>query len=357
MKRVLMTGDTVGGVWTFTLELAEALGRHGVEVALAAMGGVPTESQRAEAARIPNLRLFESSFKLEWMDDPWDDVQQAGAWLLDLARSFAPDLVHLNSFGHGTLPWTAPVVLTAHSCVLSWWNASKRTSLPQTWSRYREEVTRSLHAADMVIAPTQAMLDTLHDNYGRLPRTRVVLNGREPSRFHWGAKEDFILAAGRLWDEGKNIRALAGIAPVLPWPVYVAGEAGQNHISNCRPLGRLSASALASWYARAGIYALPAYYEPFGLSVLEAALSGCALVLGDIPSLREIWEDAALFVSPNDTHALRHTLQRVINDRPLRSSLSRRAHFRALEYGPERMADQYFAIYQEAAHGAKALCA
>ncbi len=32
---------------------------------------------------------------------------------------------------------------------------------------------------------------------------------------------------------------------------------------------------------------LPARYEPFGLSVLEAALSGCALVLGDIPSLRE----------------------------------------------------------------------
>src|SRR5579884_2630204 len=105
MKRVLMTGDTVGGVWTFTLELAEALGRRGVEVALAAMGGVPTESQRAEAARITNLRLFESSFKLEWMDDPWDDVRDAGTWLLDLERSLAPDVVHLNSYGHGTLRW------------------------------------------------------------------------------------------------------------------------------------------------------------------------------------------------------------------------------------------------------------
>ena len=41
--------------------------------------------------------------------------------------------------------------------------------------------------------------------------------------------------------------------------------------------------------ARASIYALPARYEPFGLSILEAALSGAALVLGDIPSLREVW--------------------------------------------------------------------
>ena len=63
-------------------------------------------------------------------------------------------------------------------------------------------------------------------------------------------------------------------------------------------LGRLSAGELADWYARAAIYALPARYEPFGLSALEAALSGCALVLGDIPSLREIWGDAALFVPP-----------------------------------------------------------
>ena len=52
---------------------------------------------------------------------------------------------------------------------------------------------------------------------------------------------------------------------------------------------------------RAAIYALPARYEPFGLSILEAALSGCALVIGDIPSLREIWADAALFV-PSDGH-------------------------------------------------------
>ena len=47
----------------------------------------------------------------------------------------------------------------------------------------------------------------------------------------------------------------------------------------------LSGEDIRPWFARAGIYALPAVYEPFGLSVLEAALSGCALVLGDIPSL------------------------------------------------------------------------
>jgi glycogen synthase len=59
----------------------------------------------------------------------------------------------------------------------------------------------------------------------------------------------------------------------------------------------------ADWYARASIYALPARYEPFGLSALEAALSGCALILGDIPSLREVWLEAAPYVSPDDESA------------------------------------------------------
>jgi hypothetical protein len=56
-----------------------------------------------------------------------------------------------------------------------------------------------------------------------------------------------------------------------------------------RCLGPLEASELAGWMHRAAIYALPARYEPFGLSALEAAQAGCALVLGDLSSLREVW--------------------------------------------------------------------
>ena len=119
-----------------------------------------------------------------------------------------------------------------------------------------------------------------------------------------------MLTAGRLWDEAKNVAAVAQVAPRLPWPVYVAGE-DRHPNGTSRRVRRLHAcsadlapDALADWYARAAIYALPARYEPFGLSVLEAALSGCALVLGDIPSLREIWGDAAVFVPPDDPDAL-----------------------------------------------------
>jgi glycosyltransferase involved in cell wall biosynthesis len=102
---------------------------------------------------------------------------------------------------------------------------------------------------------------------------------------------------------------------------------------------------MAREMAEASIYALPARYEPFGLSVLEAALSGCALVLGDIPSLREIWGPAALYVPPDDHAALRTALRRLIDDPAERTGLGAAARSRGLHFSTPRMTEAYLAAY------------
>ena len=129
--RVLMTADAVGGVWTYALELCRGLTPFGVEVLLAVMGGGVTEAKRREVASISNVRLEVRDCKLEWMQAPWEDVAEAGDWLLGLAASFAPDIVHLNGYAHAALGWDAPVVVVAHSCVLSWFRAVRTGTLPQ----------------------------------------------------------------------------------------------------------------------------------------------------------------------------------------------------------------------------------
>ncbi|HEX2239410.1 MAG TPA: glycosyltransferase family 1 protein, partial [Gammaproteobacteria bacterium] len=83
--KVLMTTDAVGGVWSYALELARALEPFDIEVALATMGAVLNRAQRAQIKSRPNVTVFESSYRLEWMPDAWKDVQQAGAWLLEIA--------------------------------------------------------------------------------------------------------------------------------------------------------------------------------------------------------------------------------------------------------------------------------
>jgi glycosyltransferase involved in cell wall biosynthesis len=346
-----MTGDTVGGVWTFALDLARGLRPYGIGVVLASLGGEPSDEQRAEAESIPNLILLTSRYKLEWMDDPWRDVEESGRWLLDIQKQFRPDVIHLNSYGHGSLPWKAPVILTAHSCVLSWWAAVRGDQLPPCWNRYRQAVESSIQTADVVTTPSRVMLRMLKENYAAHPNAcRVIPNGRRGGCYRPGPKEPFVLTAGRLWDEAKNAAAVARVASRLPWPVYLAGECVHPNGSPvefgvCRMLGRLSPGSLAEWYGRAAIYVLPARYEPFGLSVLEAALSGCALVLGAIESLRELWDDAAVFVPADDEDRLEDALRRLMKNPAEREELGRRSAARAHSFTAERMARSYANVY------------
>jgi glycosyltransferase involved in cell wall biosynthesis len=355
-KKVLMTADTFGGVWTYSIELAAALEKKGVQVFLATMGAPLTHEQLGDTKRVPGLELFESGFRLEWMEDPWENVRLAGEWLLRLENYIRPDIIHLNGYSHGSLPFSAPAVAVGHSCVLSWWEAVRGGPAPNGWDRYRREVGRGLAGVKGVGAPTRAMLSSLHRFYCFSAPSRVIPNGRDEELFRPAEKKDYIFAAGRLWDEAKNIRTLQAAAFSLGWPVYAAGECSHPSGTSLpegaiRALGVLSQKELASWLSAASVFAAPALYEPFGLTVLEAGLSGAALVLGDIPSLKENWEGAALFVDPRDMKALKDTLSLLMRDAGLRSMYAVKARERALEYTTARMAEGYLEFYEEALSG------
>ncbi|MCE5326879.1 MAG: glycosyltransferase family 4 protein [Planctomycetaceae bacterium] len=357
--RILMSTDTIGGVWTYSIELCAQLSARGHEVVLAAMGPPPSAAQEAAAAEIANVRLHWQQFKLEWMDEPWADLQRCGQWLLSLADEMEPDVVHLNHYCNTRLPWHRPVLVVAHSCVLSWWQAVKGEPAPARWRRYAAGVADGLHAADVLVAPTLTMLSQLRRHYGPLPPARVIYNGLACDRATAAIAEKELLAlsAGRLWDEAKNAAALAKAAAMLPWPVYLAGATDHpaatrdGRVEGVRCLGPLDRRELLAWMARAAVYVLPARYEPFGLTALEAAMRGCALVLGDIRSLREVWGRSAIFVPPTDAVALARAIDRVLSDEPLRLLLARQARLRAARFTAVRMAQSYLALYRRLLEG------
>lgn len=349
--RVLMTADTVGGVWQYTLLLAAALARRGVAVLVAASGPEPSPAQRQAAADIPGLVLHHRPYRLEWMPQCEGDLSRTDEWLMSLDQFFQPEVVHINGYAAAALPWRAPVIVVCHSCVRTWWQAVHGCDAPAEWQPYIRRVGEGLAAAEAVVAPSHAFLATIAAIYGSLPASAVVYNGRDPGEFASSHKKPVVFAAGRLWDSAKNMTLLDAVAPSLPWPVYMAGpvrdpaHGRQAAPVNATPLGELAPRQMARWLASAAIFAAPARYEPFGLCVLEAALSGCALVLGDIPTLRELWSDAALFVDPNNAGDLEAAIRRLINNPELRSVLAAAAEERAQRYTAERMADGYLQVY------------
>jgi glycosyltransferase involved in cell wall biosynthesis len=353
--RLMMTTDTVGGVWTFAANLVRALGAAGFEVLLVTLGPRPSAAQRAMVCGYPGISLTETDLTLEWQDPSGTDVAHARSALHDIADHFAPEIVHLNSFREATYVWNVPTVVVAHSCVNSWAAAcgERDAFTGHEWSTYTANVRAGLRQASAWVAPTSAFRDQLAQHYGLDASGDVIWNGVDGVADRSQPKRPVVLSAGRVWDKAKNLTALASIASTLDWPVRIAGtsEAGGGATAGssvgCQFLGELPHQELLAEFEAASIFVSPALYEPFGLSVLEAASAGCALVLSDIPTFRELWDDAALFFDPRDKDAMIGCLRSLCADDAQQASLQRAASERAGRYRLRSTVDAYRSLYRK----------
>ena len=349
--KILMTTDTVGGVWTYTIDLCKALEAYNVEVYLTSMGALVNKQQQLQLDTLQNVSFYESNYKLEWMQDAQYDVEKAKEWITGIYGNIKPDILHFNNFGQTAGYWSCPVVTVYHSCVQTWWKAVKGERPPKEWDWYIALLKDALNASDAIIFPSNSMQQQAEAVFRSL-KGDVIYNGRSLKQPPDLIKEDVILTAGRIWDEGKNIQLLCSIAPSLPWPVHVAGNnVDPNNqeipkLENVAFLGQLNQAEMFDAMLRASIFIMPAKYEPFGLAVLEAANASCALVLADIPTLKEIWGDAALYFDPVDKHAAAQAIVKLIKDAELRKEMALKAQQRAKAYTAKKMAEEYYQLYQ-----------
>jgi glycogen(starch) synthase len=354
--RVLMTTDSIGGVWTFTRELAGALLARNCAVALVSVGPIPRGGQLdwvdAQVSRWGSkFRFAACDTPLEWMQNNERAYTEAEPLLRRVAQEFRADVLLSSQFCFGALKGDLPRIVVAHSDVLSWAAACRNKALPVSpWlERYRELAAEGLRRADAVVAPTQWMLDALAANFSLPEDRRVIANGRTLPAVHvGGARRLQAATAGRFWDEGKNLGLLAAVE--APMPILIAGESEHEGVratgicGSAIRLGRLEEEELLALFRQSSIYICTSRYEPFGLAPLEAALCGCAVVANDLPSLREVWEDSALYF--HDAGSLSALLADLNDDDFLLVRARARSHARALEFTAPRMASGYLDLLQ-----------
>ncbi|MGI8635860.1 MAG: glycosyltransferase family 4 protein, partial [Segetibacter sp.] len=263
-----MTTDTVGGVWSYTVELCKSLLPHNVEFHLVTTGAALKTDQKTEVYLLSNVTVYETDFLLEWMEDPWDNINASGEYLLQLEKKINPDIIHLNSYAYGGLGWKAPVVVVAHSDVYSWWQAVKKESPPTAWNTYYQKVKTGISDADYLIAPSDWMMTAIRKIYHVSVAGEVIYNGRNAGLFYQSEKQPFVFSMGRVWDEAKNISLLVAAAPGINCPVKIAGDNSfeNNQIAaegvNITYLGKLPLPEIAEVLSKAAVYVLPATYEP-----------------------------------------------------------------------------------------------
>jgi len=353
-QRVLITIDAVGGVWRYGVDLAGELGAAGIACRLAICGPRPDAAQEAECRSLRNVSLVWTGLPLDWMAADAAAVADVAGALVAMAQDWGADLLHLNNPSQAAgLPESMPVVVTSHSCLATWWSAVKGSDLPHDWRWQQELTARGMRRARVVMVPTASHGKAVTAAYGVLDHMRIVANATSSPQNAGAVKAPFVFAAGRWWDEGKNVATVDAVAALVRWPLHLAGALSRANLStvalqHAEALGLLTQQATRAEMSRAAIFFSPALYEPFGLGVLEAAARGCALVLADIPSFRELWSGAALFVSPRNAAGFASAINRLMGFPAERQIFGKRAARRARDFTLARQAEQVQQVYASA---------
>lgn len=352
-RKILMTVDTVGGVWQYATDLAGALTSQGEQVTLAVVGPAASADQlrTAEAA---GCDVHDTGLPLDWLSDGPMPVQDATSQLVQLARSTGADLVHCNHPAYAAAAgWPAPVIAVAHGCVSTWWRAARGTPITEAFRWHADLTRQGLLAAEIVVAPSASYARDVQATY-TLPRPPVAVhNGRATRPPATPVRSDlFALTVGRLWDEVKQAALLDRVAAQIDLPFLAAGALTAPHgaqvsLHHLQTLGAIPAAQLDALLAARPIFVSAASFEPFGLSVLEAAAAGCALVLADTPSFRELWDGAAVFVPVTSEQAYAAEIAALADDPARREQLGRQAQEHALRYTPEHTAAAMTALYDQ----------
>lgn len=353
--RVLITTDTLGGVWTFSLEMAAGLLERGCSVLLISFGRMPSTAQREQCELLQTrysgrFQLQASEISLEWVENDGAFFKQGAALLEREALRFAPDLIHSSQFCYGALDLPIPRVITAHQDVFGRDRASQGRHVLRSpfLTRYKTQVQQGLAIADAVVAPTRWMLEDLGRSFTLSRNTAIVAHGRRLDTGFQNFRELRAIAAGRVTDEAKGFDTLAHVTS--PMSIVVAGETRPGEegrvpgFGTARLIGQLSEPEMIDLLEHSSLFLSLAHYEPFGMTALEAGLCGCAVVARNIPSQLEVWGSAALYFE--DADALSALLERLNSDPQVLRDARESAYRRAQRFTRSRMVEQYLSLYR-----------
>ena len=343
--------DPVTGVQRYAFELTRALvgalGQHGRRLVVLAPSGALAD----QASLLPVVRARSRLRGYAWEQLALPSmVREVGASLLWSPANVGPLLVHRQ-------------ILTIHDAAVlahpEWFDwrfaMMNRLFLPRLARRVWHVVTDSAFSAQelsrhgvvtadrVTVIPAGASHVGLAADTVSGPRGDVSLEGPyllcvstlEP-RKNLARLLNAWAAAQRRPELADHTLVIVGVAQWLFRNIPVSGTATPRvHFA-----GYASDAELARYYRHARAVVYVPLYEGFGLPPLEAMAAHVPVLVSDIPPLREVCGDAALYRSPWSVEAIADGLGEIIANTSLRARLRTLGDARQAELTWDRAAEQ-----------------
>jgi glycosyltransferase involved in cell wall biosynthesis len=154
----------------------------------------------------------------------------------------------------------------------------------------------------------------------------------------------------------KNIPRLIEALQGIPCTLEIIGHHNPEYEALLRQSGiaysyhsGLSDAEVLEKYFEADIVTLVSTYEGFGMPILEGQATGRPVITSNLYSMPEVAGDAACIVDPFDARAMRAGFRRLIEDDEYRQALVAKGFDNVKRFDPDRIAEQYLALYQDIA--------
>ncbi len=313
-------------------------------------------------------------FPYRYMNIIWNNLK-----LLPIENIIGDDIDILHSLDK-TAPFTrkARVLVTIHD--MSWYisrpEVTERSLLykqiVETLKRAAAIITVSEFSRGELVRYMPFTRDKIHvirhgvsDRFH--PLERQLMPQEIDKKYPWG---DYILYIGMLGEPRKNLEMLIRAYAILrrerrvKEKLVLAGTAGPGSrpVFNLIKKMNLSDDVLihSKWipdedvpyiYNKARLAVFPSLYEGFGLFVLESMACGRPVILSNIPALREVASDAAIFVDPRNPDEIAAAIERILCDEKLYKEMVEKGLKRSAEFTWKKTATQTLELYERCAEG------
>jgi glycosyltransferase involved in cell wall biosynthesis len=233
-----------------------------------------------------------------------------------------------------------------------------RYVLPHVLKRARGIITPSRHSRDLIQSVYNIEGEKIHviphgvgSEFGSVDAAEV-----RPER-------PFILYAGRM-TAMKNVegilRAFSLLHGRIPHDLVLVGSDRMKGDRSLLAISQrygipaervvvkeyVSTESMATMYRQAAVFVLPSFYEGFGLTAIEAMVSGCPVVVSNVGSLPEICGDAALYVDPRNARSIADAVGQLIFSGEIRERLIKRGVQRARRFSWRRSGQRHIRLME-----------
>lgn len=314
------------------------------------------------------IKLTGNNFEKVLADVPWYSLEEQ-LKMPGIYKSQNLDLLHVPHFNVSIL-YGSPYVVTIHDLIHHKFSQeSATTKNPVIFKAkriaYKKIIKNAILKSQKIITPSEYVKSEILTNFKVNPDKIVVTYEAAEEEYisknspTVTTRQSTILYVGNTYPH-KNISNLLEAMRLLPESItlkivcprdvfkerLVAEIRSKNLENRVTILPYQSTKKLVSMFREAKAYVFPSLEEGFGIPGLSAMASGLPVVCSSIPTLKEVYQDAALYFDPKKPTDISSKIKKLLSSPKLAQEIAAKGKKQSEKYSWQKMAQETLKVYQ-----------